>query len=278
MKTFGRASTFNSRHVAGTAVFGRWTALVPALLFLLTAGRAHPFTLISIDPAAERKLGVAIDRWMHGTRKFSHRRDWERRLSSIGRRLSAATGEEGDGITWRYQVINESFPNMMSTCAGYIYSSSGLLKRGFNDDELAGIMSHEMVHVIKHHVARSYLLEYHVLRFDTAVADRAARDLRKFSLGLGGPFQIFRYAERKMDRDFEREADLLGVDIAARAGFDPEGHARALQALLSGRDRHKSLKEALLSTHPPSRERIQRIKTEARRFSKTRLNVRGGQR
>lgn len=241
--------------------------LLLALLSFGLVGRASA-DLLYVDAGAERRLGAAIDKWMHDTHKFSLRVDWLVRLNQLGLRLAMATGEGGAGIHWRYQVVKEPYPNMVSACAGYIYVSSGLMEKGFDDNELAGMMAHEMTHVMKHHVAKSYMLQFHALQFDDAVADKAIEDLRMFHNGTGGPYQIYRYAERKMCRDFEREADMGGVHLAARAGFDPLGNARALQALLNGKDKPRSLNDILLATHPPTAERIHRIEEEAARLGK----------
>jgi len=247
-------------------IYGRLVLL--ALLVVGLAGRTYA-DFLPVDANAERKLGAAINQYMHDTHKFTYRPDWYLRLNTLGVRLALAAGDEARGIHWNYQIIKEPYPNMVSACAGYIYVSSGLMQKGFDDDEMAGIMAHEMTHVIKHHVAKSYMLEYKVLQFDNAVADKAIEDLRMFHHGQAGPYQLYRYAERKLDRDFEREADINGVHIAARAGFNPLGHARALEALLQGKDKPKNLQDILLSTHPPSEERIRRIKEEAARLGKT---------
>jgi len=114
-------------------------------------------------------------------------------------------------------------------------------------------------------VAKSYAAEYQVLVFDEAVVDRAVEDMRMYRNGQAGPFQLFTYGRAKMVRDFEREADIQGVHFAARAGFDPAGHASALRKLLGPSRSNYKLKELLLMTHPPSKERIERIEREARK-------------
>lgn len=242
-----------------------WRALALIVLFLSLTTRSQA-QFLSVDPAAENRLGGAIDRYMHDTHKFSYRPDWLLRLNALGARLALAAGDEARGIHFRFQIVKEPYPDMESSCAGYIYVSTGLMMKNFDDDELGGMMAHEFIHILHHHVAKSYMLEFKVLQFDESVADRAIEELRMFHHGDPGPYQLYRYAERKLDRDFEREADAGGVHIAAHAGLNPLGNARALTALLHGKDRPRSLNDILLSTHPPSAERIRRIKEEAARL------------
>ncbi|MBM3462522.1 MAG: hypothetical protein FJX76_10520 [Armatimonadetes bacterium] len=241
-------------------------ALALAAGLLLTAATSAFGGIARIDADAELRLGREIDKWVHKTRKFARNWGYQERIDRIGHAVAGAADPEGR-YTWRFQISNEPHRNMAASCAGYVYITRGMMAAGFGDDELAGAMAHEMVHIMKQHVAKSYMVEYAALEFNDKVVDRAVQDLNMMRHGAAGPFQVFNYGRRKMERDFEREADSLGVHYAAEAGFDPMGHARLLKILLGNREAPTDLRKILLLSHPPSSERIKRIETEARRVS-----------
>lgn len=250
-----------------TLMSSRRVVMAAGLLFVLLVSPrlAGAFGILQIDRKSEVRLGGEIDRWFHAHHKWSNNGSWHERLDRIGERLVEAADPEQRYI-WRFQITTDGYKSMLSSCAGYVYASKGIMEMDFTDDELAGCVAHEMGHIMKQHVAKSYAAEYQALVFDEAVVDRAVEDLKANRNGQAGPFKIFTYGRAKMERDFEREADILGVRYCAKAGFEPAAHATALRKLLGpGRSNYR-IQEILIMTHPPSQERIDRIEAEARRI------------
>lgn len=240
--------------------------LVVAVAGALLCARAAPaFDLLKIEPEAELRMGREVDRYMHAHCKFSRNPLLRARLVRIGDRLVAVADPER-AYEWHFQVTREEHLNMVSSCAGYVYATRGIMAAALSDDDLAGVLAHELAHVMMQHVAKSYMVEYQSLEFNDAVVDRAVEDMRMYRHGQAGPFQLFTIGRRKMVRDFEREADTLGVGYAARAGFDALGHARALRLMIRSSKAPRTFRDVLLLTHPPRDERIRLIEQEARRL------------
>lgn len=219
---------------------------------------------LQIDLDAEKRLGTEIDKWMRGQFKMAGNPMQLARLNMIGHRLADAADRDGK-YSWHFKVYRGDGMNAVATCAGHVYACAGLFS--LNDDEMAGVLAHELAHIMKNHVAKSYMAEYQAFVFDEAVVDRAVEDLRMYHNGPAGPHGIFNMGRNTMARNFEREADVTGVHYAADAGFDPMGHVSALKKMYAGRSTKspKGIKAKLNMSHPELKERIDRITREARK-------------
>lgn len=169
-------------------------------------------------------------------------------------------------ITYRVTILNSPIVNAFALPAGYVYVTRGLLALADSEAELAGVMAHEIGHVTARHTAQ---------RYGQAVAAQTAVQL----LGAAGLGQMGKLAEplamlglTSFSRDHEFEADLLGIETMARAGFDPYAMATFLERLdaktqldarLSGQPSKAGAGFDLLSTHPRTPERVQRAIAQA---------------
>jgi len=180
-------------------------------------------------------------------------------LSQLGQRL-ASHSPRGD-ITYQFQVANMPEANAFALPGGRIYVSRGLLPLLNSEDELAAVLGHEIGHVAARHSVRRQTASAPLapLRIATALGGATASivspGLGQLVAGLGefpGAFAMAAYS-----RDQEREADRLGQQIAAAAGFDPMAlsvftETLAREEALSGEpDRRGSF----LVSHPPSPDR-----------------------
>jgi predicted Zn-dependent protease len=169
-------------------------------------------------------------------------------LDEIGGLLTAAVKQKERTFTFRAVLIQE--PNAFALPGGFVFISRALLRlcQGSHDD-LAFVMGHEMAHVLCGHtmerlVARS-LISAAVGRFSPMT-----RLLRRPLTGL-----MATLLQQGYSQDQELEADRLGVELARRAGFDPEAGPRLLDRL---RQRFASPSEVLgyFSSHPPWEVRL----------------------
>jgi predicted Zn-dependent protease len=165
-------------------------------------------------------------------------------------------------VTYTFKIINQPEPNAFALPNGNIYVSRGLLALANSEDELAGVLAHEVVHVAARHTVRSanVAVATSPLRIATGIAGLAA--------GIFAP----RVGEGIMDlgdvateafmapygRSQEREADDVGVGLAARAGYDPKGLPHALQALERDEALHRDgpPRQSFFDTHPATPERV----------------------
>lgn len=167
-------------------------------------------------------------------------------VSQIGQRL-ARQAPRGR-FSYKFQVVDQDAPNAFALPGGYVFVSRGLLVLSNSEDELANVISHEIVHVARRHAAARQSL---------------MRDVPA----------LFRYAAvgqvAAYSRDQEREADRLGQGLAAVAGFDPQGMADFLKDLeYTERLRlGHSRMPGYLDTHPTTGERVAAAQTRARSVS-----------
>jgi len=159
-------------------------------------------------------------------------------------------------LPWHFAVLDTRDVNAFATPGGYIFITHGLFVRLRDEAELAGVLAHEVTHVVEKH---------------------ALNAMRKGALtGMAGD-ALSQYAEKKgkddytkivsagselyargLDKEDEFAADRAGVVLAARAGYDPYGLAAVLQTLssINARDDAVSL---MFKTHPDSGKRLELI-------------------
>ena len=141
-------------------------------------------------------------------------------------------------LQYKFLLVDQWSPNAFTLPGGEIFVSRGLLVLSNSEDELAGVLAHEIIHAAAHHaLGRQAYVEA----------------LSPFSLGLPRAASIAAYG-----REQERTADMEGQRIAARAGFDPNGLPNFLKSL--GKVERLSMGAnripTFLDTHPGTSERI----------------------
>ncbi len=156
-------------------------------------------------------------------------------------------------LPWSFGIINSSNINAFAAPGGYIVLTLGLYQLLENESQLAGILAHEISHVIeKHHLEaiqntskREILGELAV----NAVSSKHEKDMRKL---VNSSVQIY---ARGLDKKYEFSADRHGVVLATRAGYDPYALLDILTTLRSIHTTDSSM-TVFLNTHPPLLKRI----------------------
>jgi len=227
--------------------------LLPALfclLPLLGCGAGGPQLISTRDEIAigqdaaaqlERRYGVVTDSTMN------------RRLDRIGRAI-VSVAERRDQYPWRFRILNDPQVNAMALPGGFIYATRGLMTvSGLSDDELAGVIAHEVTHVSRRHSAKimeqalgAQLLVGIATRGSSA-AIRQASDLAVELVLLRGY------------RGYEYESDHWGTLYATRAGFAPAGLLNFMRELQAREGRDPARWATFLRTHPVTSERVKRL-------------------
>ncbi|MBL8305869.1 MAG: M48 family metallopeptidase [Rubrivivax sp.] len=178
------------------------------------------------------------------------------RLRSIARRIIPFTPPwNGRAPKWKWEVNLLMAPEVNAFCmpGGKIAFYFGILQKlQLNDDEVAMIMGHEVAHALREHARE---------RMGKQLATRGAIELGAALFGLGN---VGRTAAEmggqlltlKFGREDETEADVVGLDLAARAGYDPGAGVTLWQKMMSA---SKGAPPQFLSTHPAGDTRIKDI-------------------
>jgi beta-barrel assembly-enhancing protease len=177
-------------------------------------------------------------------------------VDRIGQALVAQT--ELANLPWEFHVVADPSVNAFNIPGGHVYVHTGLIAAADDVAELAGVMGHEIAHGVARHgteqLSKSYGLS--ILAGVTLGNDPSTYQ-QILAQVLGGG------ALAKFSRDAEREADDLGVDYMAGAGYDPLGMARMFEELLARRQGRPSSVEQFFSSHPLTEERIDAVRADA---------------
>jgi predicted Zn-dependent protease len=188
-------------------------------------------------------------------------------VDSVGRRLVAALGDTP--YYFRFKILDQSEPNAFATSGGYIYVSRGIMALINSEDELAGILAHEISHVTLRHHARQ--AQRGILSGVLTLPGRAVGKVVGEDVGnmINSPLEaVGKGYISSYSRGQEAEADRAGMHLAARAGYDPSALADALHnlertvSLLSGENREFSF----FDSHPQTPTRVADIEREAARI------------
>ena len=184
-------------------------------------------------------------------------------VERIGRRLVAAVPPRFRQPAFRYtfDVVNLREINAFALPGGPMFLNRGMLQAARTDDEVAGVMAHELSHVILRHgtlqAAKAQKFQLGAIAGQVLGSivggTKGAIIAQGSQIGLGTYFM-------KYSREYEREADLLGAQIMARAGYDPRQMAnmfRTIQRQGGGRG------PEWLSDHPDPGNRYTAINREA---------------
>ncbi len=176
----------------------------------------------------------------------------QRYVNRVGRWVSLQ-GERPD-LAWRFGVIESDDLNAFAAPGGYVFLTRGLYRKLANEAELAGVLAHEIGHVIRKHHLKLLQKSQGIAALGGFLGGKAkAKDENQLVQNLiGSGAEII---ARGLDKDAEYEADRIGVVLTARAGYD----AYALPAVLAQighvakNDKSVSL---LFKTHPHPEDRL----------------------
>lgn len=173
-------------------------------------------------------------------------------VNRVGRWV--ANQSERPDLPWHFGVIASNDVNAFAAPGGYIFVTRGLYALLQNEAELAGVLAHEVGHVIsKHHL--KILQKSRMLDMGSQLLAKKASNNEKAQQLIGSGAEI---AARSLDQDAEFEADRIAVVLTARAGYDAFGLPGVLQQI--GHYAKDDGSVALLfKTHPHPDARLQKL-------------------
>jgi predicted Zn-dependent protease len=171
-------------------------------------------------------------------------------VNSVGRWV--ASQSERPDLPWRFGVIESEDINAFAAPGGYIMITKGLYRKLSNEAQLAGILGHEIGHIVKKHQLK-VLQKQQLLNIGAGfLSDKYAKDNKLVSKAIGTGAEI---SARSLDKSAEYEADRLGLSYATRAGYEPYGLTEVLQTIGQTNKNDDSV-ALLFKTHPHPDERL----------------------
>ena len=179
-------------------------------------------------------------------------------VTSLGRTIASRTSRAD--LDWHFRVVNTDVVNAFALPGGYIFVNRGVLERADRMDELAGVLGHEIAHVVlRHSVQQMQKAEkanagLTVVCMLTHVCGSAAAQV---AINVGGSLVFARFGRRA-----EQQADSAGFLNVERAGIDPRGMETFFEKLLDEEAKMGSQSRvgAWFADHPGTRDRIDAIK------------------
>lgn len=193
-------------------------------------------------------------------------------IRQIGSRLTAQP--QADKYPYTFKVVNDPSINAFALPGGPIYVHTGLIAAADNESQLAGVLAHEIVHVALRHgtnqASRANLIQLPVILASKAAGNTTLLgQLAQIGIGLGANSVLLKYS-----RTAETQSDLLGVQIAAQAGYNPIEMARFFEKL---EKEGGSRVLEFLSSHPNPGNRRQAIEREIQQLPARKYDADTGQ-
>jgi len=225
-----------------------------------------------VSAAQERELSDAEAKKVAATMGIYDDTALTAYVRTVGERLARVSPRQD--VTYTFQVVDMREPNAFALPAGQIYVSRGLLVLLNSEDELAGVLGHEVGHVAARHAAQrvTRAAPIGILTGVTAAVTGLVSPLLGDVVGGIGSF-AGALVVAPYSRGQEHEADEIGQQLAAKAGWDPAALASALRALEREDTLHRGeeRRASFFATHPPLPDRV--AETQARAATLARAAV-----
>lgn len=208
-------------------------------------------------PAQEQAIGEHVMADLLGAAPLVNNPALQRYVNQVGRWV--ALQSEQPNLPWRFGVTNDASVNSFAAPGGYILITKGLFDRLNTEAELASVLAHEITHVEKGHHIRAMKASARgdfLSNVAQIAAEKRGKENAQYAANaFSGGTEIF---VRGFDKDDEYEADVHGMVLAARAGYNPFALPGVLTTI--GNINPKNDAVALLfSTHPSPSDRLDKI-------------------
>jgi predicted Zn-dependent protease len=210
-----------------------------------------------IQEPEEIQIGGEMAATLLGAAPLVNDPELQRYVNRVG--LWVALQSERPGLPWKFGVLDHPAVNAYTTPGGYVLITRGLYQKLRSESELAGVLAHEVAHVLKKHhlkaIQKSAMTGVVSNLADMYSANtggsQKAELVRKIA---GGTKELYL---RGLDRGDEYEADRMGVVLAARAGYNPYGLVGVLQTLAASQSEPGLA--LMLKTHPSANDRLNEL-------------------
>ena len=177
-------------------------------------------------------------------------------INELGDTIAGRTSRSD--LQWHFYIVNSHQVNAFALPGGYIYVNRGLIESADRADELAGVLGHEIGHVILRHSVKQMQQEQKLgvaATLACTLTNICKSGLGEAAINIGGSAMISRYSRKD-----ELEADSEAVENVLRVNFDPEGIPALFEVLMEQRKTEPTIVDGWFSTHPLEESRIQQAR------------------
>ena len=249
-------------------MYKRSATLAVALVSVMLAagcgstGGASDFNLISIEE--EWQLGAQLSQDIARQVRLSNDPTLNSYVSQMGQKIVAQTPAPFNQLPWQFHVVEDPSINAFAIPGGHVYVHTGLIANADNAAELAGVMAHEISHVTARHTTEQISRQYGISVLAGIALGQNPGMLSQIAAQILAGGALARFS-----REAEREADELGIQAMARAGYNPIGMATMFEELMEHRQGSPGRVEQFFSTHPLTEERVRDARRRAEQIGNT---------
>ncbi|MBP7653283.1 M48 family metalloprotease [Candidatus Dependentiae bacterium] len=167
---------------------------------------------------------------------------------------SVAKYSDNSELNFKFLVLNSNEINAFAAPGGYVFITKGLFKILQDESQLASVLAHEIAHVTNRHILQSLQRGKFFENLTKLAAAASKKNTGKYTAIMNEVNKIL--FEKGVDKSMEYEADAIGIEFAARTGYNPGGLLEFLKNLNSYIGKSKSI---FFSTHPSVFDRINKI-------------------
>lgn len=208
-----------------------------------------------IDQPQEIDIGRQLAAVLLGSKALHPDMQLQHYVNQLGRWISIQSARPD--LPWTFAVLDDGGFNAFAAPGGYVFVTKGLIDRVADESELAGILAHEISHVVQKHHLEAIRKNARAGIVTQLIGSQLSKDLggalSAQLIGLGRDLY-----SKGLDQEDEFEADRLGVALAASSGFDPYGLLATLQQLRAATPDNPVFTLSI-STHPPAQLRMDQV-------------------
>lgn len=230
-----------------------------------------------LSPLEEKRLGRQFMRQIRARLPLQSDNQLNEYIQSLGNRLAAAAPNRTD-TDYQFFILDEQSINAFAIPGGYIGVNAGLIVAMAREEQLAGVLAHEVAHLTQRHHARAFE-SAGKNRMSTAAAIIAAILISTSSTeagqaALAAGLAISQQSAINYTRAHEYEADRIGIQILSSANYDPEAIAETFEIMRRKNTINGSGTEIeYLRTHPLDNNRIAEARSRASQLPPSRNEV-----
>lgn len=191
-------------------------------------------------------------------------------LNQLGERLVKAAGSGAASYPWEFRCVNDKAINAFALPGGYIFVNRGTIETADNESQLAGVMAHELSHVILRHgtnqASKALLTQVGLNAFGGLLGGGKGALIESIASFTAGSVLL------KYSRTAETQADVMGTQILYDAGYDPRAMAQFFEKIQA--EGGRSGMPQFFSDHPNPENRIARVNEEIEKLGGVPRNAR----
>jgi predicted Zn-dependent protease len=212
--------------------------------------------------AQDVELGLRVSKEMESRAAIVRNPRVDNYLNTLGRRLVTKT-PGGAQFRFQFKVVDDQSINASGLPGGFVYVNRGTIASVANEAELAGVIAHEIGHVVlrhgTHQISNAYVLQAPISTIGAVGSKSVTEVLSKIGGGFAASSMVLRNPQ-----ETESQADLLGTQILYDAGYDPRAAARFFEKIEN---------EQFIGDHPSPANRMANIAKEIERLGAVSANA-----